>query len=203
MKKHFDTRAIVITGLLLALEIVLQTIGNYLQFGPVANINLSLIPVVLAAVLCGPISGGILGFFNGLMALLSPATISFFMPVNPFGTVLVCLLKCTLAGIAAAYVFRLFVKLSKGKLNLQIVGLAVVSALVPIINTGLFSVGALIFFQDILKASVNESMPNVWAVLIFGMIGINFIFEIITTVVITPGLGIVLYKREEKNLNRK
>ena len=32
MKRTFDTKAIVITGLLLALEIVLQTIGNYLQF---------------------------------------------------------------------------------------------------------------------------------------------------------------------------
>ena len=111
MKRKFDTKAIVITGLLLALEIVLQTIGNYLQIGP-ANINLSLVPVVLAAVLCGPISGGILGFFNGLMALLSPSTLAVFMPLHPFGTVLVCLLKCTLAGIGSAYIFRLCKRIS-------------------------------------------------------------------------------------------
>ena len=115
MKRSFDTKAIVITGLLLALEIVLQTIGNYLQFGA-ANINLSLIPVVLAAVLCGPISGGILGFFNGIMALLSPSTIAFFMPVSPIGTVFVCLLKCTLAGVIAGFVFDVFRKIGKNHL---------------------------------------------------------------------------------------
>ena len=54
MFKKFKTREIVITGLLLALELILQILGNYMQVGP-ANINLSLIPVILAAV-HGPIS---------------------------------------------------------------------------------------------------------------------------------------------------
>ena len=46
--KKITTRQIVITGLFLAIEIIFQVIGNYLQFGPV-NINLSLITIVLAA----------------------------------------------------------------------------------------------------------------------------------------------------------
>ena len=204
MKRKFDTKAIVLTGLLLALEIVLQTIGNYLQFGLV-NINLSLIPIVLAAVLCGPISGGILGFFNGLMALLSPSTLAIFMPVkpvNPVGTVLVCLLKCALGGVAAAFVYDLFRKIGKNRFLFNTIGLFVASAIVPVINTGLFALGALVFFQDLLKANINETMPNIGAVLILGFIGVNFFFELATTVFITPAVGMVLYKREEKSLNK-
>ena len=68
MNQKNGTRNIVITGLLLALEIVFQILGNYFQIGLV-NINLTLITVVLAGVLCGPMSAAILGFFNGVMAL--------------------------------------------------------------------------------------------------------------------------------------
>ena len=74
MKQHFNTKTIVITGLLLALEIIFQIIGNYLNVG-IANINLSLVPVVIAGIVGGPISAAILGFFNGIMALLAPPTI--------------------------------------------------------------------------------------------------------------------------------
>lgn len=194
MKRKFDTKAIVITGLLLALEIVLQTIGNYLQIGP-ANINLALIPVVLAAVLCGPISGAILGFFNGLMALFSPSTLAIFMPLSPVGTVLVCLLKCTLAGVASAYIFDAL------KNKNQLVALILASIAVPVVNTGLFSLGSVIFFQDFLNSGVGEKFPNAGAFLIFGVIGFNFLIEIATTAVISPTIGMILLKREEKSAN--
>ena len=99
MFKKFKTREIVITGLLLALELILQILGNYMQVGP-ANINLSLIPVILAAVLAGPISGAILGFFNGVITFFSPSTIALFMPVSLLGTVITVMLKVTLVLIA-------------------------------------------------------------------------------------------------------
>ena len=191
MKRKFDTKAIVITGLLLALEIVLQIIGNYLQIGP-ANINLSLVPVVLAAVLCGPISGAILGFFNGLLALLSPSTQAVFMTISPFGTVLVCLLKCTLAGVVAAYIFALLNKKNR------LLALVLSSIAVPVINTGLFALGCAIFFQDFLNMGINETFPNAGAFLIFGVIGFNFLIEIATTTIVSPTVGMILLKREEK-----
>ena len=107
MNKRITTQQIVGTGLLLALEIIFQIVGNYLQFGPV-NINLSLVTIVLGAVLYGPLSGAILGFFNGIITLFSPTTIALFMPVSAVGTVLACLLKCTLAGLLAGFIYRLF-----------------------------------------------------------------------------------------------
>ena len=190
MNKRITTQQIVGTGLLLALEIIFQIIGNYLQIGPV-NINLSLVTVVLGAVLYGPLSGAVLGFFNGLIVLLSPSTIAIFMPISPVGTVIACLLKCTSAGLVAGLLFKLF----KNKNNL--VGLIIASILVPVINTGIFSVVCLLFFRPFLESGVSETFPNIGAFLIFGVIGINFIVEIVSTTVISVPLGMILLKREK------
>lgn len=190
MNKRITTQQIVGTGLLLALEIIFQIIGNYLQIGPV-NINLSLVTVVLGAVLYGPLSGALLGFFNGLIVLLSPSTIAIFMPISPVGTVIACLLKCTIAGLVAGLLFKLF----KNKNNL--IGLIIASILVPVINTGIFSVVCLLFFRPFLQSGVSETFPNIGAFLIFGVIGINFIVEIVSTTVISVPLGMILLKREK------
>ena len=190
MNKRITTQQIVGTGLLLALEIIFQIIGNYLQIGPV-NINLSLVTVVLAAVLYGPLSGAVLGFFNGLIVLLSPSTIAIFMPISPLGTVIACLLKCTIAGLIAGLLFKLF----KNKNN--IIGLILASTLVPVINTGIFCIVCLLFFRPFLESGVSETFPNIGAFLIFGVIGINFIVEIISTAVISVPLGTILLKREK------
>ena len=190
MNKRITTQQIVGTGLLLALEIIFQIIGNYLQIGPV-NINLSLVTVVLGAVLYGPLSGAVMGFFNGLIVLLSPSTIAIFMPISPVGTVIACLLKCTIAGLVAGFVFKLF----KNKNNL--IGLIIASILVPVINTGIFSVVCLLFFRPFLEGGVSETFPNIGAFLIFGVIGINFIVEIISTVALSTPVGMILLKREK------
>ena len=191
MNKKITIKQIVGTGLLLALEIIFQIIGNYLQFGPV-NINLSLLTIVLAAVLYGPLSGAVLGFFNGLMALLSPSTLAIFMPISPIGTVLACLTKTTLAGLLAGLIFNIL------KNKNQIIGLVLAALIVPIVNTGIFVACSLIFFRPFLESGVGEVYPNVGAFLVFGVIGWNFIFEIITTVVLSVITGMVILKRPVK-----
>ena len=194
MEQKNGTKNIVITGLLLALEIVFQVLGNYLQINLV-NINLTLVTVVLAAILCGPMSAGILGFFNGVMALFSPSTLAIFVPINPYGTVVVCLMKCTLAGIAASYAYRLL------KSKNTLVALIVASVLVPVINTSVFCLGCLLFFRPFLESGISEAFPNAVSFLIFGVIGLNFIIELVSTLVLSPTAGMILLKREEKNLS--
>ena len=192
MQKKNQTKTIVVTGLLLSLEIVFQIIGNYLNIGP-ANINISLVPVVLAAVLCGPVSGAILGFFNGIMALFSPSTIAFSMPVNLPATSIVCLLKCTLAGALAGFIFNIIKKKN------SLVGLIVASVIVPVVNTALFSAIALLFFRPLLQGSVDSGkFANIYLSLILGMIGWNFLIEIATTLILSPTIGMIVLKREEK-----
>lgn len=195
MKQKFDTRTIVITGLLLALEVVFQTLGNYVQIGP-ANINLTLVAVVLAAIWCGPISAMILGFFNGVMALFSPSTLAVFMPINPVGTVIVCLLKCTIAGLVASLIYRAINKINN--IAGRTVGVIVASIAVPVINTGLFALGSLVFFRPFLESGISDRFPNIGAFLIFGVIGFNFLIEVGTTAVVSPLAAQIVLGRREK-----
>ena len=187
--KKITTRQIVITGLFLALEIIFQVIGNYLHIGPI-NINISLITIVLAAAMCGPLSGGVVGFFNGIMALFSPDTLAYFMPVSPGGTILACLLKCTVAGVVAGFIFKAFKKKHK-------VGSLLLSGfLVPVINTTIFVIFCLIFFRPFLESGVGEKFPNIGAFLIFGVVSWNFIFELISTVVLSVTVGLTILSKE-------
>ena len=190
MNKKITTQQIVGTGLLLALEIIFQVIGNYLQFGPV-SINLSLVAIVLAAVLYGPLSGAILGFFCGIIVLFSPSTIAVFMPVSPIGTVVACLLKTTLAGLLAGIVFKAL------KNKNQLLGIILASILVPVINTGIFSAICLLFFRPILAGGAgDESFASMMTFLLVGFIGWNFLFELGVTVVVSTILGLVLVRRK-------
>ena len=190
MEKKFTTRQIVITGLMLALEIVLQIVGNYLQFGPV-NINLSLVAVVMAAVLCGPMSGAIVGFFNGIMALVSPTTLALFVPVSPFGTFLACLTKCTVAGIVAGFLFKLLQEKNKT------LALVLASLSVPVINTGLFVIYCLIFFRPLLESLSGPEFSNIYVFLLVGFVGWNFIFEVLSTPIVCTPVGLAILRKEK------
>lgn len=192
--KFFNTKMIASTGILLGVEIVLQVIGNYIQPG-FANINLSLIPICLGAILYGPIVGGLLGLVCGVMVLVSPSTISVFFAVSPIGTIFACLLKTTLAGIIAGFIIKAF----KNKNTL--VGSILVSIAVPVINTGVFALFTAIFFTPILDNMVASGMfTNVALALFLGMIGLNFILEIVSTTILTPSLYKII---EHQSPNRE
>ena len=177
-KKFFTTRMIATTGVLTGVILVLQAIGNYIN-PAFANINLSLVPIALGAILYGPIVGGFLGLVCGVMVLVSPSTMMYFFAISPIATVFTCLLKTTIAGVAAGFIFKLFQKKN------DVVGAIIASALVPTINTGIFCVMCYFFFSSFLE-SINPN--NIVAALFLSVAGINFIIEIISTVILTPSL---------------
>lgn len=180
MKFKFDTKTITGIGLLLAVEIVLQVVGNFVTIGAV-SINLSLIPIVLAAILYGPVGGLILGFFCGVIVLPS-AFATFLMGYNVFFTVLICLLKTSLAGFIAGLIYLPFKnKEGKGKL----VGSILAAISVPIINTGLFVAGMFLFFNDYL-VNASKDFASPFAFVILGLVGWNFIFELSANAVLSP-----------------
>ena len=179
-KRFFNTRMIATTGILITIEVILQVIGNYVVPGGFTSLNFSLIIISLGAILYGPVIGGFLGLISGIMTIFAPSTLSYFYSVSPIGTILTCLLKTTVAGIVAGLVMLLFKKHNK-----NLAGYITVSILVPTINTGLFAIFCLVFFMN----RLNEINPNnIASALFLGMIGFNYIFEILTTSIITPSL---------------
>ncbi|MBE6136216.1 MAG: ECF transporter S component [Erysipelotrichaceae bacterium] len=182
-----NIKVITSTGILLALEIVFQIIGNYVSLGPV-SINLSLIPIAVGAILYGPLVGGFLGLCNGILVILAPATLSLFMSISVWGTLLTCLLKCTIAGIVAGLVFKLFK-------NHKIVGGVVASFLVPIVNTGLFCLSCSTIFRSFLTENYSAAgYDNAFLFLILGVVGWNFLLEMGITGVLSYPVSRALFK---------
>ena len=170
MKRYFTTKTIAGLGVLTTMVIGLQFLSNYVQFGPI-SITLALFPIAIGAMLFGPIGGLFLGLVDGAIVLAAPSTISGFLAINAWGTVLTCLAKTGLAGLCAGFIFK---ALHNRNLNLAIF-LAAIS--VPIINTGLFCVAALTIFNSTLLAGANAAGKNAIIYLFVGWITWNFFVE--------------------------
>lgn len=182
MKKSIKLDARKITGIALfvALEVALCFVTNYVQFGAV-NMNLALFPIVIGACFYGPWVGLTLGLINGLITIFSPSTLAF-ISLSPAATVFVCLFKTSLAGFLAGLFHKLIAKKN------DLVGSIVAAVTVPLINTGIFIIGAYIFFADLFKEAAGDK--NLFVFLVTAFIGVNFLVEIIGNLVIDP----VIYK---------
>lgn len=181
MQKKVNTKKIALTGLLLALEIIFSFVSNILPSTGVANINFSLLPICIASIACGPVYGALIGFVNGLFSAFAPATISVFWPINTAATIILCLLKTTLAGFISGLIFNLFKKINK-----KTTGASIASILVPIINTLVFTILCLIFF----KTLIPSTYKNIFFGVLFGLVGWNFLVEVLLSI----GLTLPIYK---------
>lgn len=166
---------------LAAIVAVLQLIANYITFGPV-SITLALIPLIIGAILYGPSGGAILGGLMGLIILTAPSTGSF-LAINPIVTVLLCVIKTSVAGMVSGYIFK-----GLRKINLKL-GVVLASIAAPLVNTGIFAVGCILFYMPTITTWAGEG-ANAYAFLFLSMIGINFIIEFVINSVLSP---IVLY----------
>ena len=174
-----NTQKIVFAAILTALVIVLQYVSMALRFG-MFSITLVLVPVVIGAATCGVWAGGWLGFVFGVIVLLSGDAAPF-LAVDFLGTIVTVLAKGTLCGVAAGLVYKAL----QGKNKY----LAVMSAAVtcPIVNTGVFLLGCLVFFLETIKAwGVAAGFTNVTAYMFIGLAGTNFIIELVTNIILAP-----------------
>ena len=110
--KKVDVRKMSIIAVLSAISIMLSmTPLGFIPIGP-TNATIMHIPVIIGAIVEGPIVGISVGFIFGatsLLRALTMPTITSFAFINP----LVSVLPRVLIGIAAYYVYKLAVKLTK------------------------------------------------------------------------------------------
>ena len=178
-KGKINIQKLVITAILTALVIVLQFMGSFIRFG-MFSISLVLIPIVIGSALCGYKAGAWLGFVFGAAVLLS-GDASAFLVIDVFGTIVTVLLKGTLCGLAAGIIYKL---LENKNRYIAVMAAAVVC---PIVNTGVFLLGCLVFFlETITEWGIGLGFQNVGKYMIFGLVGGNFIFELITNIVLAP-----------------
>ena len=171
------TRTLVGTGILTAIVVVLQAMSAPIRFGPF-SVTLVLIPIVVGAALYGFKSGAWLGAVFGVVVLMTDAAA--FLAVNVPGTIVTCILKGALAGLAAGLVYKAL----EGKNRWAAV---ITDAVVcPIVNTGVFLLGCSVFFIDTINEwAAGAGFESAGAYMIFGMVGLNFVIEAAVNIILS------------------
>ena len=177
--RKLTTQRLALAAVFTALVILLQLLGSFIRFG-VFSISLVLAPIIIGAALCGWQFGGWFGFIFGIAVLLSGDAAPF-LAINPAGTVITVLLKGMLCGIAAGLCYKLLEKHSVYFAAL----LAAIAA--PVVNTGVFLIGCrLFFFETIAQWGIAAGAESTVQYMFFFLAGGNFIFELITNIVLVP-----------------
>ena len=192
MKKSFSSKDIAIFGILFALVIVMQALGGSVSIGAV-QLNFTLIPIVLGAVLFGAIGGAVLGFTCGVVVLIqvimgmSPFYVIIWS-YTPVITTLTCVVKTTVAGLVAGLIYK-FIKPKN-----EYVAIFTASAIVPIINTALFIIGALCMGDAItaFQVQIGNTTGNALVFILVVLVTFNFFVELAVNLIVAPSLHRVL-----------
>ena len=186
-----QTQVLVLGAILTALVVILQFMGSFIRFGPFA-ISLVLIPIVIGAATCGVKIGTWLGFIFGVVVLIS-GDASAFLAVNVFGTIVTVLLKGAACGLAAGLIYKLLEKYNR---YLAVIAAAVVC---PIVNTGVFLLGCVIFFMDtVAEWGAALGFGGTLEYMFLGLVGGNFLFELASNIILSPVILRVLNKKNKK-----
>jgi len=197
----FSARNVATLGVLIALTVVLQLFASAVKVGTI-TLNFSLIPIALAAMVLGPIGGGIVGFASGAVTFITCAvmgmepTTAYLFQNAPVILTIVCFGKTTVAGIGAGVIFRLI-----ARKNIT-VGTIVSSIALPIINTGLYLLGMVIMTPQVAAYLSIESGAGVVFVAVFVAIWFNFVLEVAVSAICAPALATVI-RVVEKNFRKK
>ena len=163
-----------------ALVIIVQWVGSVTTFFGPFSTAVGLIPIVLGACLCGPAIGAWLGFVFGMVVIMSGGAALFFAFDVP-GTIITVLAKGIACGLAAGLVYRLL-----GRFNKYVAAL-LAAVVCPLVNTGVFLLGCLVFFMDSANAITEAVGLTVSGMAVFWALAMgNFILEIASNAVLSP-----------------
>ena len=184
-KQRGGTRKLTGLSIFTAIVVVLQVLCTFVKFGPF-SITLALAPIIIGAAVYGKNTGAYLGFVFGLVVLITGilgwdgGVVMLLMGENPIGCVLICLVKGAAAGWISGLVYEFFARKSEH------MGVVVAGVVCPVINTGLFIVGMLVFFLSTLESWAGAQAMIFYV--IFGLTGINFLVELGVNILLSSGI---------------
>lgn len=185
------TERLVLVAILTAVVVVLQVMALVTRAVlPMFAINLVLIPIVIGAAIGGVGVGAWLGLVSAVAILITDAAA--FFAISIIGTILTVILKGVASGMAAAGVYKLLEKKNK------YVAVLCAAVTCPVVNTGVFILGCLTFFMDTIRTwGEAAGIDNAFVFIIVGLIGINFIIELVLNVILSPVVLRLLEIREK------
>lgn len=180
-KQAMSTKNLVMYAVLTAIVIVLQMLGAFVKFGPF-SISLVLVPIVIGAALLGPKAGGWLGLVFGFAVLVS-GDASAFLAVNVPGTIITVLVKGALSGLITGFVFEAIKRIGLYP------AIAVSAIVCPVVNTGVFLIGCLLFFMETISSwGAALGFASTGSYMIFGLVGGNFLVEMLINIILAPAI---------------
>lgn len=195
-KKGFLTSTSQITGMamLIAIVVILQLISGVIRFGPF-SISLVLMPIIIGASMYGAAEGTVLGAVFGIVVLLTGDAAAF-LAINIPAAIALCVVKGALCGCCSGLVYSFF----RDRKHLsELISTAAAAFVCPIVNTGVFLIFCKLFFMDTISGWAEAAgFASAGAYLIFGMVGINFIIELVVNSVLTPPVARLIRMAEKK-----
>jgi len=175
-KKKFGTRQLTIIGMLSAISVVLGLTGYGFIPLPFAKLTIMHIPVIIGAIIEGPMVGMLIGLIFGIFSIMqnimAPNILSFAL-INP----LVSVLPRILIGVTSYYVYNL---LKSKKEGIRIIAATVIGSL-----TNTFGVLTMIYVLYAVRyAQAKGISASAAAKAIYGVALINGVPEAIVAVTI-------------------
>ncbi len=186
---------LVILGLLAAIMLLLSTTSlGYINIGPLA-ITLNVIPLGIAAVSAGPVGGAIIGAIFGLTSFLqcigiggSSAMGVITFAISPVLTFIQRFVPRLLVGLIIGFLHRFLSKKTGKKAACFITGF-----LAAFLNTLLFMSALILLFGNTDYMQELIAGRNI-IVFICTFVGINAVFEMIASSLVTGAVGSALYR---------
>ena len=194
------TKTLVGMAIFTAIVVVLQLIASFVKFGFFTP-SLVLIPIVIGTAIYGIKAGAWLGFVFGVVVLIACITGAdgggyLMWGVNPAVTALICVGKGVACGALAGLTYQLLHHKN------QLLATVAAAVVCPVVNTGLFCLGAVAVFKPLLLEwaagwAAQNGMEAVSLVtyVFLGLIGINFLVELLINVVLSPVVVRILKAR--------
>ena len=190
-----DTRWLVLLALFVAIEIFLNVTGIGLIPLPLIKASTLHIPVIVGAVLMGPLAGGVLGGVFGLCSIWSnstaPTALSFafspFLATSAAGavkTIWIAFGCRVLIGVVAGW---LWIILKKLRVN-DLVALPVVGVAGALTNTGLVMTSIYLLLSPEFAAAKNIAMEAVMGA-VMAIVAANGVPEAIAAAVLVTAIG--------------
>lgn len=190
-KKKTNVRRMAIIGVLSAISIMLSmTPLGFIPIGP-TNATIMHIPVIIGAIIEGPVVGITVGFIFGatsLLKALTMPTITSFAFVNP----LVSVLPRMIIGIVAYYVYKLTIKFTK---NVFVSGW-ITGVMGSLVNTAVVLGMVYILYGARYAEALGES-ASAAKTLILTLVATNGIPEAIVGGFVVSAVCVVFNKRKK------
>ena len=205
--KKFDVRKMTVIGILSAISIIMSlTPIGYIPINPVMSLTIMHIPVIIGAIVEGPLVGMIIGFVFGMTSLLKALTspsVTNFISLNPLVSVIPRMLIGLVSYYAYVFISNIMDKMVSKKSDkdiksskFKISPAAITGIIGTLTNTvGYLGMAYILYGQRFADAYISNN-PDASgfspAYILFGLVGANAIPEAILAAIIVGAVATVL-----------